>query len=210
MKLLVIGAAGKTGQGIVDQALAAGHQVTAFVHHREHYKEPAGLERVVAGDVQNPTTVAKAMDGQEAVLDALGGHFPFLDTTLETDSARIVLDCMRAAGVRRLVILSTLGEGDSSANVHSFYKHLIMPTLLRGAMKDKAGMEAVVEKSDLDWTIVRPAGLTDGEAKGDIHIVDPETAEKVRLITRADVAAFMLDQLTSHKYLHRAVGIANS
>ncbi len=209
MKLLVIGAAGRTGQAIVEQALALGHQVTAFVHDREHYKEPAGLERVVAGDIQNPTMVAKAMEGQEAVLDALGGHLPFLNTTLETDSARIVLDCMRATGVRRLIIVSTIGEGHSIANVHSFYKHLIMPTFLRGAMKDKAGMEAVVEESDLDWIIVRPAGLTNGEAKGDIRIVDPESAEKVSFITRADVAAFMLQQLTSTQYLHQAVGIAN-
>ena len=209
MKLLIIGAAGKTGQVLVEQALAAGHHVTAFVHDSEKYESPIGVD-VFAGDIQNPTKVAKAMEGQEAVLDTLGGHLPWKESTLETDSARIVLDCMRAAGVRRLIILSTLGEGDSTANVHSFYKHLIMPTLLRGVMKDKAGMESVVEASDLDWTIVRPAGLRDGDAKGDIRIVTPESEEKVRFITRADVAAFMLDQLTSKEFLHQAVGIANS
>ena len=83
-----------------------------------------------------------------------------------------------------------------------------MPTFLRGVVKDKAGMEAVVQASDLDWIIVRPAGLTDGDHKP-VRIITPESQEKVRFITRADVASFLLAQLTSDEYLRQAVGIAN-
>ena len=209
MKLLVIGAAGKTGTAIVEQALARSHQVTVLVHDREKYHAPAGVE-VFAGDAQNPGKLEQAMQHQEAVLDALGGHFPWMTSTLETNGARAVVDAMRQTGVRRLLVISTIGEGDSMNNVHGWYGHLFMPTLLRGVMKDKAGMEAVVESADdLDWTIVRPAGLHDTDARGEIRVVTPESGEKVRFIARADVATFMLDELTRNQYIHQAVGIAN-
>ncbi len=206
MKLLVLGAAGKTGRAVVDQAIERGHDVTAFVHTADEYHRTD--VRVVVGDARDQHSVFTAVHGQNAVIDALGGHLPFLETTLETDTAHNVITAMTEAGVHRLLVISTLGEGTSTANIHDFYKHFIMPTLLRGVMKDKASMEATVEHSQLDWTIVRPAGLRDGDPKG-IHIVSPETAEKVRFITRADVATFLLGQLTSTEYLHQAVGIAN-
>ena len=206
MKLLILGAAGKTGSTLVEQATVRGHTVTAFVHSSDEYLRTD--VRILTGDARDQHSIVTAVHGQDAVIDALGGHIPFLETTLETDTARNVIDAMTAAGVRRLLVISTIGEGDSTRNVHDFYKHFIMPTLLRGVMKDKATMEQVVEHSQLDWTIVRPAGLRDGAPKG-IRVVTPESAEKVRFITRNDVATFLLDQLESHEYLHQAVGIAN-
>lgn len=206
MKLLVIGAGGEMGEAVVEQALAQGHEVTAFVHSPDEYKRTD--VRVIAGDARDQAVMLQAVEGQDAVLDTLGGHLPFLTSTLETDTARNVIEAMRHQGVRRLIAVSTIGEGDSAANVHSYYKHLFMPTVLRGVMKDKAGLESMVEQSALDWIIVRPAGLKNGSPKG-VHIVDPATGEKVRFITRADVAGFMLDQLGSDQYLHQAVGIAN-
>ena len=207
MKLLILGAAGKTGSALVEQAITRGHDVTAFVHSADEYHRTD--VRVVSGDARDQHSVFTAVQGQNAVIDALGGHIPFLETTLETDTAHNVIAAMTEAGVRRLLVISTFGEGDSAANVHDFYKHFIMPTLLRGVMKDKAGLEAAVEHSQLDWTIVRSARLRDGAPKG-IRIVSPESAEKVRFITRADVASFLLDQLESTEYLHQAVGIANT
>ena len=206
MKLLILGAAGKTGSTLVDQAVARGHTVTAFVHSVDEPHWPD--VRVVQGDARDPASILDAVRGQDAIIDALGGYIPFLETTLETDTARNVITAMTEAGVRRLLVISTIGEGESTRNVHDFYKHFIMPTLLRGVMKDKATMEQVVEHSALNWTIVRAAGLRDGAPKG-IRVVSPESDEKVRFITRSDVATFLLDQLTSLEYVHQAVGIAN-
>ncbi len=206
MKLLILGAAGKTGSALVDQAITRGHDVTAFVHTAEEYLRTD--VRVVAGDARDEHSVFTAVHGQNAVIDALGGHLPFLASTLETDTARNVIQAMTEAAVRRLLVISTIGEGDSAGNVHDFYKHFIMPTLLRGVMKDKATMESEVQHSQLDWTIVRPAGLRDGDPKG-VHIVPAGSDEKVRFITRADVASFLLDQLEGTEYLHQAVSIAN-
>lgn len=210
MKLLVIGAAGKTGTAIVEQALARGHQVTALVHDRDKYHAPAEVE-IFAGDAQNPSKIEQAIQGQDAVLDALGGHFPWMNSTVETNGARAVVEAMRRTGVRRLLIVSTIGEGDSSANVHGWYGHLFMSTVLRGVMKDKAGMEEIISHADdLEWTIVRPAGLRDTDSEGHVHVITPESGEKVRFIARTDVAAFMLDELEKRQYIRQAVGIANS
>ncbi len=206
MNVLILGAAGKTGSALVEQALTRGHTVTAFVHSPDEYQRTD--VRLASGDARDQASILAALQGQDAVIDALGSHIPFLKTTLETDTARNVITAMTEAGVRRLLVISTIGESDSTRNVHDFYKHFIMPTLLRGVMKDKASMEQAVEQSPLDWTIVRAAGLRDGDPKG-VRVVSPESAEKVRFITRADVAAFLLDQLTSTEYLHQAVGIAN-
>ncbi len=206
MNVLNLGAAGKTGSALVDQAITRGHTVTAFVHSADESLRTD--VRLLEGDARDHASILAAVQSQDAVIDALGSHIPFLETTLETDTARNVITAMTEARVRRLLVISTIGEGESTRNVHDFYKHFIMPTLLRGVMKDKAGLEAAVEHSELDWTIVRAAGLRDGDAKG-IRVVTPASDEKVRFITRADVAAFLLDQLTSTEFLHQAVGIAN-
>ena len=206
MKILVIGAAGKTGEALVQQALAAGHEVTAFVHDDSDYRRDG--VRVVEGDVLDSAKIDPAVAGQDAVLDAIGGSTPYKETTLETNAARNVMDAMRRNGVRRLVVTSAMGVGESKENAGFLYEHLLMPTFLRGTVKDKTGMEAEVKASDLDWIIVRPAILTDGEATGNVKVFSAETSETAHKISRADVAAFMLQQLTSDTHLRQAVTIA--
>ena len=206
MKVLVIGAAGKTGRAVVEQATAAGHQVTAFVHDAEGYAVPG--VRVVAGDAADSAAMDAAVAGQDAVLDTIGGKTPYKDTTLEASAAAAIIASMQRSDVRRLVVTSMLGEGDSKANA-PIYERLLVSTFLRGANKDKAAMEAAVEASGLDWVILRPAILTDAPAQGNVRVFGIDTNEKAHKITRADLAAFMLAQLTSDQYLHQAVTIAN-
>lgn len=206
MKVLVIGAAGKTGRAVVEQAVAAGHQVTAFVHQADEYE--VSDVRVIEGDATDSVAMDAAVSGQEAVLDTIGGKTPYKATTLESSAANTIIAAMQRNGVRRLVVTSMLGEGDSEANA-TMYERLLVSTLLRGADKDKAAMESAVEASGLDWVILRPAILTDDPAKGNVRVFDAETGEKAQKITRADLAAFMLSQLSSNEYLHQAVTIAN-
>lgn len=207
MNVLVIGAAGKTGKAVVEQAVAAGHQVTAFVRKAAEYQGPA--VRVVEGDAADGNAMDAAVKGQEAVLDTIGGKTPYKATTLESSAAHTIIAAMRRQGARRLVVTSMLGEGDSTANA-PFYERLLVATFLRGADKDKAAMETAVEKSELDWVILRPAILTDDPAQGHVRVFEAATGEKAHKITRADLAAFMVAQLTSDQYLHQAVTIANS
>ncbi|MEH2124066.1 NAD(P)-dependent oxidoreductase [Nostoc sp.] len=207
MKVLVIGAAGKTGRAVVEQAVVAGHQVTAFVHKADEYE--VSNVRIIEGDATDSTTMDAAVLGQDAVLDTIGGKKPYKATTLESSAANTIIASMQRNGVRRLVVTSMIGEGESEANA-TLYERLLIATFLRGADKDKAAMESAVKSSGLEWAILRPTILSDDPAKGNVRVFDPETGEKAHKITRADLADFMLAQLDSNEYLHQAVTIANS
>ena len=163
--------------------------------------------RVVAGDAGTAGRLNEAMAGQEAVIDAIGGKTPFLNTELEQNAAKNVLAAMKENGVRRLIVISVLGEGESKKQLTFFYEHIVMPTFLRGVIKDKAAMEAEVKQSGLDFVLVRPPVLSDDAAKGTVRVIEGD--EKAHKITRADLAQFLVDQLTSDTYLGQAVTVAN-
>ncbi len=207
MKVLVIGAAGKSGRAVVEHALAAGHDVTAFVHNKEGYS-PDSAVRVVEGDARDRSAMEAAMHEQDAVIDTIGGKNPMKATTLEASTAATITASMQASGVRRLVVISMIGEGESEANTN-WWQRPILSTVLRAEMKDKAGMEATVNASGLDWTIVRPPFLNDHPGTGSIHVLSAETKETGHKLTRADLAAFMVAQLSSDEHLQKAVAIAN-
>lgn len=208
MNILVIGAAGKTGEALVKQALGRGHTVTAFVHSAKEF-DISGA-RVIEGDVLDANLVKTAVAGQDAVLDALGGHTPWKQTSLETNAARNLIAAMKLHSVKRLLVVSAIGVGGTADLVPSWYEHLIMPTLLKGAMADKEHMEPVVEASGLEWTLVRAGHLVDGEVTGKITFFEPGHGETAHKITRADVAAFMLDALAEGTYKQQAVNIASN
>ncbi len=207
MKILVIGATGKTGTAVVDRAVAAGHDVTAFVHNAETYHRTD--VRVAQGDALQAEEVAAALAGQQAVIDTLGGATPYQPTTLETDAARILVAAMKEHGVRRLLVVSAFGEGDSKANTSFVYEHILMPTFLRGVMKDKAGMEAEVSASDLDWTLVRAALLTDDDPTGSVRTYDADDGNTAHKITRGDLATFLVNELPRATFSRKAVAVAN-
>lgn len=207
MNVLVIGAAGRIGESLVDEALAAGHKVTAFVRVAAYKKANV---RVVAGNVLDAAAVDVAVAGQDAVIDALGGKTPWKVTTMETKAAQNIVEAMRRHGVRRLLKISVVGAGDSVRNAGFFNKHLLMKTFLRGLLVDKAGMELEVEGSDLDWTLVRPPMLTDHEKTGVARVLSTESGEKAHKIGRADLAAFMVQQLESRRYVRQAVTVTTT
>jgi NAD(P)H-binding len=103
---------------------------------------------------------------------------------------------MRRNGVRRLLKISVVGAGESVKNAGFFNEHVLMRTFLR-LLVDKAGMEAEIEGSNLDWTLVRPPMLTDREKTGVARVLSTEGGEKTHKIGRADLAAFMVQQLES-------------
>ena len=210
MKILIIGAAGKTGRLVVERALTAGHQVVALVHSEEdeaRHPLPSNAE-VIHGDVQNPSRLEHAMQGCAAVIDTLGGKTPWKSTELEANAAKVVLEVMERVGAKRLIVISVLGAGDSKDQAPWAYEHLLLPTFLHGAVKDKKQMEAEVRASHVEWVLVRPPVLNDHEPTGSVRIVPPgDIAHK---ITRADLAQFLVDQLTTNQYVGQAVTIANT
>ena len=206
MKVIVVGAAGKTGELVVERAVDAGHDVTAFVHHAETYKAPPGV-RVLTGDAGDLTAVSQALAGQEAVVDAIGGKTPFLSTDLERKTARTILEAMQQNKVGRLIAISMLGVGDSVEQADFFYEHLLLPTFLRGARQDKEAMETAIKQSSIVFVIVRPSILKDDPATGSVQVLEGD--QKAHHITRADLAQFLVDQLKNDTYLGQTVTVTN-
>ncbi len=206
MKVLVVGAAGKTGRAVVEQAVKAGHEVTAFLHSDTGYDIPGVAVRV--GDATDASMVQAAVTGHDAVIDTVAGKTPYRHTTLETRVAAAVVAAMQHHSSRRLVVTSLLGEGDSIANT-TFPLKILLATFLRGAKPDKAGMESAVRGSGLDWVITRPPVLTDKPAIGGVRVFATDSREQAHSITRADLAAFLVAQLSSDEHLGKAVVVAN-
>jgi len=208
MKLVVFGATGGTGRELVRQALGQGHTVTAYVRSADRLGE---LEhenlKAAEGDVLDAAAVQSAIAGQEAVLCVIGAGAR--RTTLREDGTRNIIKAMEATDVRRLIVQSSLGVGDSRANLPFFTKHVIVSIFLRHAFADHERQEAAVRQSSLDWTIVRPPYLTDGPHTGIYRHGFPTTERGIESkIARADVADFMLRQLTDDRYLRQAVGLS--
>lgn len=208
MKVLVFGATGGTGRQIVEQALAQGHTVTAFV------RTPAKVDlshpnlTLFQGDVMDAAAVERAMVGQEAVLSALGAPASQNDT-VRSDGTLNIIRAMKKSGVDRFVCMTTLGMGDSWDNLPLHFKYFIVPFILRGAFADSERQESYVKQSDLDWTLVRPANLTDGKRTGVYQHGFPPTTKGIKLqIARADVADFMLNQLNANGYVHKMAGLS--
>ena len=114
---------GRAGEALVNEALAAGHTVTAFVRGAAPYKK--ANVRVVAGDVLDAAAVNLAVAGQDAVIDALGGKTPWKVTTMETGAAHNIVEAMRRNGVRRLLKISVVGAGESVRNAGFFNEHVL-------------------------------------------------------------------------------------
>ncbi len=208
MKILVIGAGAGTGRQIVEMALARGHEVTAFVRNPRQYAR--ANVRVVVGDARDEKAISAAVAGQDAVFNTIGTQTPWARTGLEPVAGRAINKALRAHGVRRLIVATTMGVGDSGKHAHFYFRYVFAPTFLRGAVKDKEQMERELARTDIDWVVVRPAVLTNDRPIGQVKVLTRQTGGKARSISRADTAAFMLDQLTSEKYLRQAVTIATN
>ena len=202
MKIALFGATGGTGQQLLAQAIKSGHQVTALV------RDPAKLDRknsaltVIAGNVLQPADVDKVVSGADAVICSLGNTSNNPDMMV-TQGTRNIIDAMQRLNVRRLLVVSSLGVGDSKDQVPFFFK-VLMKTALRKTMEDKEAQEAAVRASRLDWTIVRPGGLTNDPPTGTYRVGADLTAGR---ITRADVADFILKELTRNEYIQQTPGI---
>jgi uncharacterized protein YbjT (DUF2867 family) len=208
MKLLVIGATGGTGRELVRQALEHGHAVTAFVRNPRRLRIEHERLTMARGNVLDAASVDAAVRGQEAVLCALGHKRWFYPTTIQSEGTRNVIRAMEANKVRRFVCETALGISDSWWRGGLYYTLFLWIFILPFYFIDKARQERVIRASALDWIIVRPGLLTSGRKRG-VRRQGPKVGSWfwTVMIPRADVAAFMLDQLTDDRYLHSAPGV---
>lgn len=210
MRVLVIGATGGSGRRLVQQALALGHQVTAFV------RDPAKLQiehanlGVAQGDVLDYPTIELAMRGQDAVLSALGHLKFYRPTRIQSDGMSNILRAMKTCHVPRLICETALGIGNSVGRLGLPYVFLLVPLVLPFYFWDKVRQEDLIRASDRDWIIVRPGVLTNKPGRGTYqHGVNAGSYLLPGLVSRADVADFMLKQLDDDAYLGLAPGIVS-
>lgn len=203
MNIVIFGATGGTGRHLVDQALAAGHHITALV------RTPAALPvthdrlRIVSGEVRDRDAVAGVLAGQDAVVSALGPHQRG-PVSLCTEAIAAILPALARHEVRRLIVLSAYGAADS--HHRDLYNRLLW-LLQREKMLDKERMEALIRQSDTAWTIVRPAALSNGPRTGRYRLGTALRLRVTATIARADLADALLRQLTDTTYLRQTPAI---
>lgn len=209
MKLAIFGASGRTGQLLLLQALARGHDVTAIV------RDPAAFEvrydrlTIVAGDALKPESFDDALIGQDAVISVLGvtGFFNSLQPmTFYEESARAIMRQMATHDIRRLILVSSVGVlHDPTTPL--WYRTIVQP-LLRHKYADMKRMEKAAADSDLDWTIVRPGQLVDGALTQTYRIGRDGHLPNVTGVARIDLADFLAGQAEDRSLTRRAVAIS--
>jgi uncharacterized protein YbjT (DUF2867 family) len=212
MRIVVLGATGPTGRRLTDQALAAGHRVTAVARRPESLPPRAGLT-AVAADAGDPEAVDAAVAGADAVLSALGARPGRRPVTVYSAGARNVITAMERHGVRRLLAISSSVNDPAWRPSGAFlFNHVLDPyvnrVIARTAHEDMRRMEALIRASGLDWTIVRPSGLFDTPAVTDYRLAE-NSADGV-YTARADLAASMLRELTEDRFVRRAMGVVTT
>ncbi|WP_431684079.1 NAD(P)-dependent oxidoreductase [Kitasatospora sp. KL5] len=213
MQIVVLGASGPTGRQLVDQALAAGHQVTAVSRRPQGLPLREGLT-VVPADATDPAAVDAVVAGSDAVLSALGTTFSRAPVTLYSQAARAVTGAMARHGVRRLVAVSSSVADPAWRPSGAFlFNHVLDPyvnrVLGRTLHEDMRRMEEVIRSAeDVDWTIARPSGLFTTLAPTG-YLLAEDSADGL-FTSRADLAAAMLAQLADDRFVRRAMGVATT
>lgn len=209
MKIVVFGASGRTGRELVKQGFAQGHEVTVFVRNPSAFTGGDRL-RVVVGDALDAKAVAPAIAGQDAVLSALGGTLG--DDTLLPESMGHILIAMKENGVRRLIVLGASGVWPGAAKRLSsgarLFLHIIEATVLKKPFRSQRAMQMRIQASDTDWTIVQPPRLLNKPGTGEFRIDGEALPANGMTIARADLATFMLAQLTSREWVHKSPFLA--
>ena len=208
MKLVVFGASGKTGQEIVGQALDQGLEVTAFV------RDPAKLAikdsrlHIIEGDVlKDKLAVARAIAGRDAIICALGVGNSLKSTGLITGSLAAIVPAAEKHDVRRLILISAFGVGDSFWNAPPIPR-LMYRLLLGDIYRDKKAGEDIVKASGLDWTIIHPVMLTTGPKTETYRSGERLELHGIPKISRAEVAHFALAQLAGKIFLRKTAVIS--
>jgi len=208
MKVLVLGATGSVGQHILRLGIERGHELTALVRNPEKLKSWERRVRAVKGDALDKDSVEQAVRGQEAAIYAIGIK-TIGRTTLFSESTRILIDAMERNRVKRLVCITGVGAGETKGHGGFLYDRILFPLVTKRVYADKEVQETLIQKSSLDWVIVRPAMFREGTPSGKLEAVTDVRGVTLTRVSRVEVAAFVLDQLTDGRYLRKAVFIGH-
>lgn len=199
MRIALVGATSRTGAEVIDQALAAGHEIVAYARRPEALEARIGVT-VVGGQLEDVTALEGALEGCDAVVVTLGPKVSQPNAPIMSIAMPTVIKAATAAGVDRVVVLSALGAGDTFANTQYPYRFGCR-TFLAGNFRDHVAGESQLIGTDLNWTTVHPGPLSDGPRTASPLVIDAATGYKMPRTprtARADVAATILASLDDH------------
>ena len=198
-RLLVIGGSRGIGLEVCRAAASNGHFVRAMSRHG---KLPVDISKnceIITGDACNAADIDRALEGHiEIVIQALGVpqsmDFILKPVTLFSTATRVLLPAMKRAGTRKLVAVTGFGAGDSHDKI-SFFQRFAFDAIFKNAYDDKSIQEMLIIESDLEWLIVRPGVLTNLPTKRNYKILTDPSEWRNGIVSRADVADFIIKRI---------------
>ena len=204
MKIALFGATGKTGTLVLANLLSKSHTVTALVRNPAKIMIASPHLKLIQGDALILADVERAVEGCDAVISVLG--LPSLKpSTLLTVSAGNIAAAMKTKGVKRVIYMGSAGILNEMGGLPGMFIGFI----LRNALKDHRGAYDVLRASPLEWTVLRPLSLTDGDATGRYRTTVTGLPKNGRSISRADVADFIVKTLEQGDYIRQSPALAD-
>ena len=210
MRVLIIGASKGIGLETTRQALDAGHNVRALARSATAIAiSNTSLEKM-RGNALKTEDVEAALVGVDVVIQTLGVGLGELlrPVHLFSDATRVLIQAMKIQGVKRLICVTGFGAGDSRASI-SCLQRLPFQIVFGRAYDDKSLQEQLIKESELDWTIARPGVLTSGPRTGQYQILSESSQWRNGIISRADVAEFLVRQIGDQTYIRKAPVLIN-
>jgi putative NADH-flavin reductase len=205
MKVLVLGGTRGVGKAVVPAAHLAGHTLTVMARHAAGFASSVSGVRMVVGDAADATDIDRATAGQDAVVWTVGVGPGRRPVQVFSRGTQFLLAAMDRHHVRRLICVTGIGAGDSKGHGGFLYDRILQPVFMKSIYEDKDRQEAQIRDSTLDWTIVRPAALTNGPATGLYQTLTSRHESRARRLSRADVADFIVANLTAPEYVRKTV-----
>lgn len=208
MKVAIFGATGIAGRAVVEEALKKGYEVTVLTRNASHVHVNNPKLNVIVGNITDRATIARVLHGQDAVIQTLGigGKGDGKPTTFVSEMNNHIMDEMKNSGIKRLIAISVIGAGESWNFLPWIYRKMVLPIFQKWfvpIIADKNRMETTIEKSGLEWTVIRSTTLTAKSSKGTCVVSLNGKGIRKFSIPAADVAKFMVEQLTETKYIHK-------
>lgn len=207
MKILIFGASGRTGQELVKLALEQGYSVTAFVRNPSKLRIAHPNLMLVKGDIANYQLLENSIKEHDAVLSALGASSPFKFDQSVVDGMANIIRAMEAKGTFRLIYMSAILVAETRKRAGFFIRY-IAPRILKTEIAGHEAREDMIMQSKLQWTIVRPVTLTNRKPSGKFRSGESISSSGfTAVISRADVADFMLRQLSDHGFVRKSPSV---
>lgn len=206
MKVVIFGASGKTGTLVIEEALSSGYDVIAYVRTKESIKSVHPNLKVAVGQLNEKDKLKSAIIGSDACISTLGGASMTKHSPQIMEGIDNIISIMEEVNVRRFIYMSSIGAGNSRYCMPQPIRFFIADLMLRVPLADHTVNENRIIQSQLEWTVIRPGGLTDGPKRENLKHGSEETKLKGNLsISRSSVATFILNQLSSRNYLNKSV-----